>query len=171
MLATTTTLEQCRSIAVLMYKLLCLEMIHSLWTTYRKSGRGELSTKFSMDGLSDRKVWPQEVYSFLQLEQVKTIEDDQLCFNLVHHCLRQLEEKSEEYRRELRTSTSNLSVYTPELEQILEKFVQQELRSLHIEFNYQMALVHYSYMDELLQRYYLTQHPTDIQVNEYEEKR
>lgn len=166
----TKHLEQIRSIAILMYKLLCLEMVHSLWMIYQRSGKGELTTTTTtttvpMDAFVNRKVWPQEVYSFIPLEEVKSSEDEELCLNLVHDCLRQVNEKSEEYRRELRVSTSSLSNYTPQIEEIMEKIIRRQLIYLRIEFDYQIALVHYSYTDQLLRRYYSSLTPTGNQVN------
>jgi hypothetical protein len=67
-------------------------------------------------------------------------------------------------RHELRLNTCSLSDYTPEIEQIIEKFVEHGLIYLRLEIDCQITLNQYYYIDEILQRQYLTQNPTDIEV-------
>jgi hypothetical protein len=167
---TTNNVEKLRSIAILMHQIICTDMIHSLWEIYRKSGIGELDITLTVDEL-DKKIWPKQILSFIEQYKLKdtttttTINDDHICLRLVNDYLRKLKEKHEAYRQELRLQTSCLSDYTANMEECIQKFIEEELSCLRIEIDCQIALVKYSYMDRILQQQYLMQKPTDIQVN------
>ncbi|CAF1339014.1 unnamed protein product [Adineta steineri] len=167
-LPTTDKLEQLRSIAILMYKIICINMIRSLWIVYQKSGMGELQTNLLSINQLNRKVWPKEILLLLNENQIVNINHDNACSTLVNHCLCQLNDKSEEYRRELRLNTTRLSDYTPNMEYIIEKFVEQGLIGLRIEIDCQIALVKHDYIDEILKQQYLAQNPTAIQIESVE---
>ena len=142
-------------------------MIRSLWEVYRKSGVGELETHLTTNVI-DRRIWPKEILSFVKDEKVgeTTVrnKEDDVCLNFVNDYIRQLNDQSDEYRRELRLKTSAVSDYTPNLEDTIENFVQQGLVCLRLEIDCQIAMIHHHYIDELLQRQCLVQNPTDRQV-------
>ena len=133
-------LEGLRSIAILMYKIICIEMFSQLWEIYQQLCMGELQIASPLIVKQiDRKFIPNEIVS------------------LINHCLCQLDAKNEEYRRELRSNTCSLSNYTPHIEQCLKEFVQEGLKCLRLEIDCQIALIQYYYTDEILQRQFLTQ--------------
>ncbi|CAF1265428.1 unnamed protein product [Adineta steineri] len=164
----TNNLEQLRSIAILMYKIICINMIRSLWIVYQKSGMGELQTNLLSINQLNRKIWPQEILLLLNENEIVDINQDNACSTLVNHCLCQLNDKNEEYRRELRLNTTKISDYTPSIEYIIEKFVEQGLIGLRIEIDCQSALVEHDYIDEILKQQYLAQNSTSIQIESVE---
>ncbi|CAF1336806.1 unnamed protein product [Adineta steineri] len=167
-LPTTNSLEQLRSIAILMYKIICIDMIRSLWIVYQKSGMGELQTNLQSINQLNRKVSPKEILLLLNENEIVDINQDNACSTLINHCLCQLTDKSEEYRRELRLNTTQISNYTPTMEYIIEKFVEQGLIGLRIEIDCQIILVEHDYIDNILKQQYLAQNPTSTQIESVE---
>ncbi|CAF1389602.1 unnamed protein product [Adineta steineri] len=136
-------LEDLRAIAILMHKIFSIEIIHSLWIVYRKSGMGELQSKFQTNQIG-AKVWPKDVRSRIKTSQIQYIDDDD-----DDACL---------------TLTSRLPGYNRSIEHIIEKFVQQRLHSLRIEIDQEIALVQYYYTDQILKRTYLDQKSNENQI-------
>ena len=169
----TQNLKKIRSIAILMYKILVIEIFVQLWKVYQQLNIGQLqiiALPIQMINGICPKICPKEILSLVK-EQYKNEypktkeEEEKLCFKLINDCLCLLHDKSEEYRHELRSYGCSLSDYTPEIEQTIENFVQQGLIYLRSEIDCQIALFQYYYVDEILQRQYLSQNPTDPQVN------
>ncbi|CAF4353552.1 unnamed protein product, partial [Adineta steineri] len=106
-LPTTNSLEQLRSIAILMYKIIYISMIRTLWIVYQKSGMGELQTNLQSINQLNRKIWPKEILLLLNENEITDTNQDNACSTLVNHCLCQLNDKNEEYRRELRLNTTS----------------------------------------------------------------
>ncbi|CAF5158098.1 unnamed protein product, partial [Rotaria magnacalcarata] len=82
-------LEELRHVAILMYKILLLEKLQTLWTAYRKSGMGELQqTRSAKDvGL---KIWSFEIRSRIKHVENANITDDEKCQLFVDHCQKKL---------------------------------------------------------------------------------
>lgn len=169
-LPSTITLEQARDIAILMHKIICIEIVQSLWITYQKSGTGNLSSKQS-DHQYPTKFWPYAVRSHVTQSYMQNpndiSEDHEACLTLVNHCLQQLTRKNDQYRHELNVQTSRLTDYTRSLEFIMEKFVEQGVRSLRTATDHQIKLVQYFYTDQLLENAYLAQNPNEYQVSSF----
>ena len=169
----TKNLEKFRCIAISMYKIFAIEIFDKLWKIYQQLTMGQLqipSLPIQITNEIHPKICPKEILSLVKQhygnQYPKTKEEEEnLCLKLIHDCLCLLHEKSEEYRRELRSYACPLSDYTPEMEQTIENFVQQGLIYLRSEIDCQIALFQYYYIDEILKRQYLSQHPNDPQVN------
>jgi len=163
----TIPLENLKEIAILMYRMMLLELVKSLWITYRKSGTGDLSSmKFSINVLNN-KVWPSEVKSFMKLSKFnRTMNNDEenSCLNFVNDCLNQLDNQNEQYRQQMTMKTGQLIGYTYIVEHNIKSFIEEMLTCERIENDRHMALVQYHYMDILLKRAYLAQNPTQEQV-------
>jgi hypothetical protein len=168
----TIQLEELREIAILIYKIMFLEIVKSLWIVYRTSGMGgggggsgNLPSIILQINQLNMEIWPPEVQSYMKLFKFnQNINEDNPCLSFVNHCLYQLDDQSKEYHHQLNVKTSRLVDYTRSLEYVIEKFVQQGLQPLRIETDQQIALVQYHYTDGLLKRAYLAQNPTENQV-------
>lgn len=165
----TNNLKQLRSIAVLMYKIICIELFSQLWKVYEQLCMGQLPTTLTLLVKQiDKKFIPKEILSLINHYRIQgTTNEEHRCLMLIHQCLCQLDEKSEEYRRELRSTTSSLPDYTPHIEKCLEDFVNKGVRCLRLEIDCQLALIHHYYMDELLHRQCVAQNLTHGQVNSF----
>ena len=171
----TKNLEMYRSISMLMYKLLCIEIFTEFWKVYQQLTMGQLQTTttsfvpIQITDEMDTKIYPKEILSFIKEhynnENNQHEEEKDICLNLIQNCLSLLKEKNDEYRRELHLTTCSLSDYTSELEQMIENYVEQGLIYLRLEMNCHITLIRHYYIDEILRRQYLMQSPTDAQVN------
>ena len=160
---TKNELHELRSIAILIHRIILLDMIHALWITYRKSGMGHLQSTSQANHL-DKKVWPTEVESLIRQKEMKHINANEACLTLVNNCLQKLDDKDREYRAELQSRTSILRHYTPIIEQTMEKYVQQELVYQRLDYDCQKAMIHYHYTDRLLKDQYFALTPNEEQV-------
>ena len=86
---------------------------------------------------------------------MKDSNEDEACLTLVNKCLQKLDDRHQEYRKELESRTSPLGYYTPILGQGMEKYVQQQLVYQRLEYDRQNAMIHYHYTDYLLKDQYL----------------
>jgi hypothetical protein len=121
---TTSDLQEFRYVAILMHKIILLDIIHSLWITYRKSGMGDLPSMLQANH-SNTNVWPTEVQSLIKQKQIQNINEDEACLMFVNNCLQKLNDKNQEYRKELHFRTSRLRNYTPRIQQTMEKYIEQ----------------------------------------------
>ena len=148
-------LDDLRAIAILMYRLLAIDLVRSLWIVYRQSGTGNLPSNLPGHPNVDTRIWPVEVQA--------NMHDDPLAF--VNRCLHTLDVRSEAYRSELRTKTGRWTSYTRSLECSLEQFVQHGLGPLRLEIDRHIAVVHYHHADGCLKRAYQAQKPNQSQVH------
>ena len=142
-----------RRMAILMYKIMLIQIYHTLWSTYLKSGTGILKAK----ELPGMKVWPTDVKS-LVIKQ--TANEDEACLACVNHYLRHLEDRMGHCRDELNRMKAQLCVDT----QAIETFVQQGLQTRRLEMEHKVTLVHHDYNDRVLESEYLQQKPSKHQV-------
>jgi hypothetical protein len=169
-LPSTLNLEELRDIAILIHKIMSIEIVHSLWIVYQKSVMGNLlSTALPLrTNQIDRNICPLEVQSLMKQSQMQYINEDDACLTFVNHCLKKLDDQSEQYRRKLNVKTSHLCDYTHSMECTIEKFIKQNLECFRIETNQKIALVQYYYTDQILERAYLSQNPTENQLSLFE---
>ncbi|CAF1159227.1 unnamed protein product [Adineta ricciae] len=165
-LPSTINLEELRDIAILMHKIMSIEMIQSLWIMYQKSGMGHLSIASSSIRTNqiDGKVWPKEVQSLLKRSQTIHVDEDRACLMFVNYCLNDLNKKSDHYRQELNRKTSRQRDYSRSLEHNIEKYLEQNLQMLRMEIDEKITMVQYNYTDEILHRVYLAEKPNENQI-------
>ena len=162
-LPATCSLEALREMAVLMHQRMTVTSVHALWIVYRQSGTGDLpSTVSAYRG--DRRVWPLAVQSLMKQWAEPFVDEESTCLRYVEHVLHDLNEQEQQCQWQLSTQARTVSGYTRIIEYALEKFVQQELESFHVDMDRQMASIRYQYNDTLLQRAYLAEctHPSQV---------
>lgn len=142
-----------RRIAILMYKIMLIQIYQKLWSTYLKSGTRILKERES-PGI---KVWPTEVKSSMMKQ---TSNADEACLACVNRYLRHLDDRMEYYRDELNTIKGRLCADT----QTIQTFVQQGLGFRQLEMEHKVTLVHHDYDDRVLESEYLQQKPSKHQV-------
>ncbi|CAF1429963.1 unnamed protein product [Rotaria sordida] len=119
-------LDELRDIAILMHKIMSIDIVQSLWIVYRKYGMEEIQSKRPIN-VSDAKFWPKEVSSLMKKLKNDNIIDESSCLIFANQCLQELYNKKEHYRHELNVKTTRLSGYNFSMEYTIEKFVQQGL--------------------------------------------
>ncbi|CAF2087086.1 unnamed protein product [Rotaria magnacalcarata] len=151
-------LEELRQIAILMYKISLLERITSLWTMFRRVGMGTLALPSDIKQLNI-KIWPFAVHTRIRHVENTHAYDDETCQMFIDHCLQKLNEKNDEYRHQLRFRTCHVTDYSVAMEFTIEKFIQHEFMSQHIEYHCQITLVLYHFIDEILKRHFSNENP------------
>ena len=146
-------MKELRRMAILMYKIMLIQIYHTLWSTYWKSGTGIPKAK-ELPGI---KVWPTEVKS-LVMNQIAN--EDEACLACVNHYLRHLDDRMEHYRDELNRINGQLCVDT----QTIETFVERGLEARRLKMEHKVTLVHCDYNDRVLESEYLQQKPSKHQV-------
>ncbi|CAF5053288.1 unnamed protein product, partial [Rotaria socialis] len=78
-------------------------------------------------------------------------------------------EKNDEYRHQLRFQTCHVTDYSLAMEFTIEKFIQHEFMSQHLEYDCQITLVLYHFIDEILKCHFSNENPNIKQVR-FDEK-
>ena len=146
-------MKELRRMAILTHKIMLVQMFHTLWSTYLKSGTGILRAT----ELPSMKVWPTEVKS---LVTTQTTNEDEACLACVNNYLHHLNDRMEHYRNDLNRIKGQLGVDT----QAIETFVQHGLETRRLEMEHKVTLVHYDYNDQVLEFEYLQLNPSKHQV-------
>lgn len=158
--------EDLRQIAIVMHKILLLEKVDNLWLIYRKSGMGIIKLPKHFMHLR-RKIWPFNVRVLVQ-QILNTADPDHNTYQLfVDYCLERLQNKSEACFNELNNRINSLANSIPNMESIIETFVRRHFIDESLEYDCQIALVQYHYIDELIKYYYLASNPDEKQVKSY----
>lgn len=172
-LDTKDHIEEIRQIGIVMFQIFLLEKLYSLWITYRRSGFGILILPGHIKRLR-KKIWPLQVRS--RIQHLKTManfhsnnndadHEDHSCRILVDHCLKKLDEKSEEYHGILEDRIKHLTESSASsIVCIIETFVRQRFMNQRLKYDCEIELVQYEYIDELLKYYYLNENPNEKQV-------
>jgi hypothetical protein len=92
---TYTNMEELRKITILKYKIMCIQTYHKLWTTYLKSGMGQLiipSKEEQSNYPTNLSIWSNEIKIMIQksTKMNKTNEND-LCMNFVCNHIHELD--------------------------------------------------------------------------------
>ncbi|CAF4165869.1 unnamed protein product [Rotaria sordida] len=66
-LPSTTNLDELRDIAILMHKIMSIDIVQSLWIVYRKYGMEEIQSKRPIN-VSDTEFWPKRRLQSLRIE-------------------------------------------------------------------------------------------------------
>lgn len=140
-----------RTSTVLSYMIACFEMIQSLWIVYRQSAAGDLSILLEIQNI-DRTVIPKHITRLVEQQQGQT-NDASIHLNFIDACLYTIRNKHRQYQHQLVDEVFLLSNYNEELQNQIKLFIQQELKRLKIEIDYQIELVYYAYKDEIYKRY------------------
>lgn len=165
--------KKLQSIAILMYKIKFIELIQSLWITYRKSGVDDLQLLPEIQNI-DRKVWPQAV--LLLVEELQPLlfgkEDTNghsqsqtlpkprnyhTYLSFVDGCLHTFQKRHDQFQSCLADEISHRPDYNNQIQQQLMQLIEQDLLPIQIEINCHIELIHYAYKDAIYQRQYADQ--------------
>jgi hypothetical protein len=125
----------------------------------------------------DRRVWPLQVKSVILGKRLPTTtvatmeintEKEHLdCENLVYERLQEMNEKIEQYQRQLDKKKSQLTGFTSTMEEAIDIYIQQHgIKPLKLKRDLKIALLKYDYDAEILERKYLQEKPNQYQVRD-----
>jgi hypothetical protein len=92
----TIQLEELREIGILIYKIMFVEIVKSLWIVYRKSATGDFPSMIILpNNRLDMKICPPQVQSYMKLFQFnQNTNEDNSCLTFINHCLCLLDDRS-----------------------------------------------------------------------------
>jgi hypothetical protein len=159
--AYSMNIEELRQVAILMHQCTMIDLETSLWSTYLKAGTGTL--KIEQPG---PEIWPTMLKSkIMALNNGETDNDiDDTCLKFVNKRLRQLDHDQHRYQAEINEKKINMDGYMTTIEPVIQTFIQENLRSLHIQYEYTIALIEYDYEDQRLELEFAQLEPNDHQV-------
>jgi hypothetical protein len=161
-------IEKLRSIAILMYRVLSLDLEKSLWNHYLKSGTGIL-----ISNESNLKVWPQDVQLMIielvsssrtnnNLDKIQL--NDKYCYRFVYEHLRKFNEKQQQLKRQLIIKKKQFYGYRNTIEDHLQTFIKKYSKALRLEYKYEMKIIEFDYRARMLDHAFQQQNPTPEQV-------
>ncbi|CAF5013944.1 unnamed protein product, partial [Rotaria sp. Silwood1] len=159
--------DELRDIAILLYKIMLLQIYHRLWTTHLKSGMGQLINDSEKQFIypTNLQIWSKEIKAILQSIQKNKTNENKMCLNFVRQYISELDHQLKQNQMEWNRKANNFNGYTFIVEKLMEKYIEQNLCSLHMEIEHQIELVHYDYHIQALKQAYDRHHP-----NEYQKK-
>ena len=165
--ATSNSIEDLREIAILMYRLMSNQYLHSLWSAYSMSGMGQLTSLPNHPPVHHAihpQVWPVEVKMKAKQNITAETTEHEACLALVNRRLQELDGKTKQYRMELDIQKNRCHRCTPIIQQAIRKFVEQGFDGERLRIEHKIHLVQYDYAERVLELEYLAQYPTDEQV-------
>lgn len=169
-----------QSVLILTYKINFIQLIQSLWNTYRKSGVDNLQIIPEIQNI-DRKIWPKEFLHLADESQTllfpttildgysqssiqKSPKTYQFYLSFIDSCLFTLQKKRERFHTILINEIKHLPDYHDQLKEQINITIQHDLLPIQIEIDCHMEQVHYDYKDEIYRRQYSSQISIEEQV-------
>ncbi|CAF1678616.1 unnamed protein product [Rotaria magnacalcarata] len=169
--ASTNQRNDLRLIAILIYKIKVIPMYDRLWTTYFKSSTRQLIQESNRKYIYqiNFKFWPKDVKTILQSTVLNGTNEDQLYRNIVHDHIHYLNDQLKQNQIEWNKKTNSFNSYTLKIEQLFEKYIDQNLSSLSLEIEHKIELAYYDYHIEALKLEYDRHNPNEYQKKIFKE--
>ena len=167
--ATNENMESLRKIAIIIYKIMLIQMYHALWTIYSKSGHGQLIHQTAEQGIYavNLPIWPKEIKQMTKLAKIKGTDQGEVCTQVVQNTLNELNHQLKQYKAELDMKANTITNYSLIIQKMLEAYIEQHLRSFRMHIEHQIELVYHDYHIQALQLEYERHHPNAVQVRLY----
>jgi hypothetical protein len=158
-----------QQISILIYKINILSKYSSLWTTYWKSGMGQLiqRTPEQLNHVVYAKyisIWPKEVKQIIKSMKKQNENNYPISMNLVHYHRQELEKQVRQTQIEWNQKANQCSGYNFKVEQFLESYINQHSHEFNMEIEHKIKLVTYDYHIEAIKQEFERRNPTEYQV-------
>ena len=168
MLTTSDQKKELRKMIILIYKMMTIQNYHLLWTTYLKSGMGQLilPSEKSFNYSIVLPIWPKEIKLLLQTSiiDINQTTENEMYMKLVNNFINELNGQLKLYETELNQRKNNFYHYTLTIQEIIEKYLEQNLSGLRRETEHKVKLISYDYHIQALKRAYEQHNPNPYQV-------
>ena len=161
--------DQLRKIVLLTYKMMFIEEHQRLWTTYLKSGQGQLLNSSEQQESKypvHFNIWSNELKATVRKSmRMNTNNEDEICTKFVQNYLNELKEQLQQYENGLIKSKKDFAEYTVAVNSMIKRYIEIPLLCIHREIDYQIELIYYDYHIQALKRVFEQQNPTKYQVD------
>ena len=156
--------DEVRKISILIYKIMIIQTYHRLWTTYLKSGLGQLISAIDAPSLysTTLPIWPKTIKDLLQLNNNTNAND--IYFNFVNQKLHELNHQLKQYQTELNRQANNFHIYTLTIQKVIETYIEKHLQTFRMNIEHQIDLIYYDYHIRALKSEYFRSNPNEYQV-------
>jgi hypothetical protein len=162
-------MNELRKIAILLYKIMVIQTYQHLWTTYLKSGTGQLiipsEIKQKLSYSTTLPIWPKEIKTIVLSNNKGKTNENEICLKFVNEQLNELQRHLRSYQQELNIHANNYQGYTLSIQEMLMTYIEQNLNSsLHKKIEHQVELIHYDYHIRALKLEYFQLQPNQYKV-------
>ncbi|CAF4189852.1 unnamed protein product, partial [Rotaria sordida] len=158
-LSSNELVEELRQMAIVIHQIFLIDLEKLLWTTYLKSGTGQLQLNhMDNDNLNRPHLWPIQVQKLVSKQSPDKI-DTAACLTYVTQYLDELDDKMKRYQTTYNMKKNQYVNYLP----TIQTFVHQQLESARLAIEQKIAIVHYNYNDYVLELKFLAYNPTHQQ--------
>jgi hypothetical protein len=143
------------------------ETYHTLWMTYLKSGMGQLISPSPKPLIypTNLPIWPKQVKAIVKSSTKMNKTDENTIFNtFVNNYLRELDSELKKYQIKLNIKINNFNNHTLPIRQMIETYIETNLRSFRAKIQHEIELIHYDYHIGALKLLYYRQNPNKYQV-------
>ncbi|CAF1164445.1 unnamed protein product [Adineta ricciae] len=146
-----SNMDDLRKTAISMYKITIIQIYQLLWTTYFKSGTGQLihqsTQNESITYPTNVSIWPNEIRAMLQaIETVKnTNVNHEAYLEFMNSHLHELDNHLKKSQLELNDKIKCFQGYTLTIHTHIGTYLEQHLHSFRMEIEHKIELVHYDY--------------------------
>ena len=170
---TNQSVEKLRKIAISIYQIMFIRTYQALWTTYENSVRGHLIEP-SVEQLSyatNGSICPKELKEMLTSAKLKGTKKEEVPTEFVEDVLNELDDLLKQYHVELNTRSNQFTNYTPTIQWMMERYIEEHFHSLRMNIEHQIELVYHDYHIQALQLEYERHRPNTTQVCHFHPKR
>lgn len=159
--------NELRKIALLIYKRKVLQMYHLLWTTYLKSGIGQLMNDSEQQfnyPTTNLQIWPKELKTILNSRNIHETNENKVYMNFTQDYINEFDHELKQNQTEWNRQVNSFNGYTLNIEKFLENYIEKNLSTLHMEIEHQIELVYFDYHIQAIKQEYNRHNPNEYQV-------
>jgi hypothetical protein len=141
-------MEELPKMAILIYQMMLTETYHTLWMTYLKSGMGQLISPSPKPLIypTNLPIWPKQVKAIVKSSTKMNKTDENTIFNtFVNNYLREQDSELKKYQIKLNIKINNFNNHTLPIRQMIETYIETNLRSFRTKIQHEIELIHYDY--------------------------
>ena len=158
-----------QQISILIYKINILSKYSSLWTTYWKSGMGQLIQRTSEQPnhvvyANSISIWPKEIKRRMKLIKENDENNKINSMSFVDYHREELQRQLTQTQMEWNQKANQCSGYSVKIEKFLGSYINQHLHEFNMEIEHKIKLVTYDYHIEAIKREFDLKNPTEYQV-------
>jgi hypothetical protein len=160
--------EATRNMALVIYRILFIQIYFDLWTTYLKSGLGQLfhQSEEQTTYPKNLQIWPKDVKQIIQqFVNLHEGNENDICQRFIRNYLSNLDNQLKQYQIELNKRKDNFPSDTSlVIQKLIETYIKQNFSPIQMEIEHHTELIKYNYHIRALKFQYYQNNPNEYQV-------